>query len=175
MCDDIFLSVLKKYSNHEKWAKSIYKDIKTISNTKVGAVGQAFIECMCNRFNMTVAFPLNKQKKRVAQSPWDLKIDGISYELKTATEDIKGAFQFNHIRYHRHYDAVLCLGIAPNELYFNAWSKAAITTGKAGRLITMEKGANASYKLIKTKDQLNQISAFYSIMTEFNIRLLAAV
>jgi len=175
MCNyqEIFLNVLKKHGNHKKWDNAVYKDIKIISNTKVGSVGQDFIEDICKSLNMSVKFPLNKKKKRAAQSPWDLKIDGISFELKTATEDVGGCFQFNHIRYHREYEAVLCLGVAPNDLYFNVWSKADITTGKAGKLVTMEKGANASYKLTKTKDQLKKCEEFYSIMNDFRNRYMS--
>ena len=63
-----------------------------------------------------------------------MKIQGISFELKTATEDVHGNFQFNHIRHHRVYDAVLCVGISPDAIYFYAWSKADVATGRAGNL-----------------------------------------
>jgi len=71
----------------------------------------------------------------------------VTFELKTATEDIGGSFQFNHLRYHREYDAVLCIGIAPSDIYMGSWTKADVATGAAGKLVSMEKGANASYKL----------------------------
>lgn len=55
---------------------------------------------MCNELNYQCTFPLNKQGMKSKQSPWDIEIGGIQFELKTATEDTKGMFQFNHIRYH---------------------------------------------------------------------------
>ena len=77
-----------------------------------------------------------------------------------ATEDVKGAFQFNHIRYHRPYDAILCVGIAPNDILFDAWPKATVATGGAGRLVTMDKGSSATWKLTKRADSLRPISEF---------------
>ena len=83
----------------------------------------------------------------------------MTFELKTATEDVGGAFQFNHIRYHREYEALLCVGIAPAAIYTGAWSKADVATGKAGRLVSMERGGSVSHKLTKRPEQLHSISA----------------
>ena len=87
--------------------------------------------------------------------------------MKTATEDTTGNFQFNHIRYHRDYQAVLCLGVSPNDLFFALWSKADVVTGKAGNLVTMEKNANASYKLTKSSKSLIHINEFRVTLEEF--------
>lgn len=69
-------------------------------------------------------------------------------------------FQFNHVRYHRDYDALLCIGITPDDILFDAWSKAEVTTGKAGHLVTMDKGSSATYKLTKRGGQLRPIADF---------------
>lgn len=163
----MFIEALKKNVDNPKWKEGDFIGIKTVSNTKVGSVGQDFIESLCNTFLIPCSFPLRKDNTRVTQSPWDIEIYGIKFELKTATEDTSGSFQFNHIRYHRPYDAVLCLGITPNELYFGLWSKADVTTGKAGKLVTMEKGANASYKLTKKPSGLFPISDFEQKIKNF--------
>jgi len=164
---NIFLAALANHKNDPKWDKGNYIGIKTISNTKVGAVGQGFIEGLCKALAISCEFPLNKKNVRASQSPWDIKINGVTVELKTATEDTNSAFQFNHIRYHRDYEAVLCLGVTPDKLFFGVWSKADVTTGKAGKLVTMEKGANASYKLTKQVDGLLPISKFQNVITRF--------
>ena len=163
----IFESVIAKHSNDKKWAVGRLAGIKTLSNTKVGSVGQDFIEELCRTLNVPVIFPLNASNRRLNQSPWDLKMHEITFELKTATEDTGGKFQFNHIRYHRQYDAVLCLGVSPDELLFNIYSKAEIASGKAGKLVSMEKGANASYKLTKSKNELYSIDQFEEKLKEF--------
>ena len=164
---DLFAEVLEEFSNHSKWDDAVLGKIKTISNTKVGDVGQVFIEKLCEELSWPCEFPITKQGTRSKQSPWDIKIMDIEFELKTATEDINGKFQFNHIRYHRPYEALICLGVSPNDLYFKVWSKAEVTTGKAGKLVSMEKSANASYKLTKTPAQLYKIAEFEDEMKKF--------
>jgi len=171
MCDykKIFKEVLRENNNHSKWNTGDFKDIKLLANTKVGDVGEAFIVRLCEELNINYEFPLNKRGEHARTSPWDIRINGITFELKTATEDVHGSFQFNHIRYHRQYEAVLCLGVSPNSLQFDLWTKAGIVTGKAGNLVSMEKGANASYKLTKRKNQLFDISDFEYKIKSFSI------
>lgn len=163
----LFLDAVENNADDSKWHVGDLIGIKTVSNTKVGSIGQDFIESLCLSLGFACAFPLRKNQSRATQSPWDIDINGVKFELKTATEDTNGNFQFNHLRYHRPYDAVLCLGVTPNNLWFGLWSKADIATGKAGNLVTMEKGANASYKLTKRPRQLTPIEQFENVIKDF--------
>lgn len=156
----IMQEILAGHNDADKWNASTFEHIKRISNTKVGEVGQDFIEKLCDELGYTCVFPLNKKGVRAKQNPWDIQIDDVQFELKTATEDVSGCFQFNHIRYHRPYHGIICLGVSPSSIYFNLWSKAEISTGVAGHLVSMEKGANASYKLTKKPDKLYKINGF---------------
>lgn len=164
---NIFIAALGRNVDDPKWKQGDFIGIKTVSNTKVGSIGQDFIEGLCEAISIKCKFPLKKNESRATQSPWDLEIGGVKFELKTATEDTTGSFQFNHIRYHRPYDAVICLGVTPNNLYFGLWSKADVATGKAGNLVSMEKGANASYKLTKRPCQLMAITEFEESLKKF--------
>jgi hypothetical protein len=164
----LFEAVLAEFHDDTKWDHALFHKIKTISNSKVGSVGQAFIERLCDELKMPCSFPINAKGERVTQSSWDIKIADIEFELKTATEDTNNNFQFNHIRYHREYDGLLCLGVSPKNLYFGVWSKGDVTTGKAGHLVSMEKNANASYKLTKEPSQLFEISEFKNKIKEFS-------
>lgn len=170
----IFLEALKNNVDNPKWEVGDFIGIKTVSNTKVGSVGQDFIEGLCNDLSVGCVFPLRTDQTRATQSPWDIEINGVKFELKTATEDTNGNFQFNHIRYHRQYDAVLCLGVTPDDLWFGVWSKADVVTGKAGSLVSMEKGANASYKLTKRPQQLTHIAQFEDIINDFTTKFLSS-
>lgn len=165
----LFLEALVKNVDNPKWKEGNFVGIKTVSNTKVGSVGQDFIEGLCRVLSIPCNFPLREDGTRKTQSSWDVEINGIKFELKTATEDTSGSFQFNHLRYHRPYDAVLCLGVTPNELYFGLWSKADVATGKAGTLVSMEKGANASYKLTKKPRELFPIIEFEQRIKGFSV------
>jgi hypothetical protein len=156
----ILQGVLAQHQDADKWVGKPFEHIKRLSNSKVGDVGQDFVEALCREVGLDCEFPLNRKGTRARQNPWDIKVEGVDFELKTATEDVSGSFQFNHIRYHRPYDAVLCVGISPDNIYMNTWSKAEIVTGKAGNLVSMESGANASYKLTKRPDALHSIDEF---------------
>ena len=156
----LLLNVISEYSNANKWTNSTFGQIKQLSNTHVGDIGQVFIERLCSEIGFECEFFVNAQGNRVKQGPWDVKIEGVSFELKTATEDVSYNFQFNHIRHHRAYDAVLCVGISPDAIHFNAWSKADVATGRAGSLVTMDRGSSATFKLTKRADQLLSIDRF---------------
>lgn len=157
----ILLEVLATYSDADKWVDAPFEAIKRLSNTKVGDAGQDFVERLCAELGFDAEFPERPEGKgRQRQSPWDIRIEDVTFELKTATEDVGGSFQFNHIRYHRHYEALLCVGVSPDQIEFDAWSKAAVATGEAGHLVSMEKGGSASHKLTKRRGQLRPISDF---------------
>ncbi len=166
----LFVKALEKNVDNPKWKEGDFVGIKTVSNTKVGTIGQDFIEGLCNALSVPCNFPLRTDNTRMTQSPWDIEIFSVKFELKTATEDVGGCFQFNHIRYHRPYDAVLCLGVTPNALYFGVWSKADVVTGKAGNLVSMEKGGNASYKMTKRPRDLSPIIEFEQKIKDFTAR-----
>ncbi|RKU20363.1 hypothetical protein C6503_06110 [Candidatus Poribacteria bacterium] len=146
--------VIATYANNPKWVDAPLGDIKILSNTHIGNVGQDFIHQWCD------VEDLNWELPKSTQSPWDIRIESISFEVKTATEDVNDKFQFNHIRHHRDYQALLVLGIAPDEILFNAWRKGDVVEGKAGRLVTMDKGSSATFKLTKKPAELFPITEF---------------
>lgn len=89
----LFISALKKNVDNPKWNTGDFIGIKTVSNTKVGSIGQDFIEGLCSSLSIPCNFPLKKDKSRATQSPWDIEIKGIKFELKTATEDTKSHYE----------------------------------------------------------------------------------
>ena len=153
-------NVITTYANNPKWVDAPLGDIKILSNTHIGNVGQDFIRQWCDVEN------LNWELPESTQSPWDIRIKSVSFEVKTATEDVNGKFQFNHIRHHRDYQALLVLGIAPSEILFNAWRKGDVVEGKAGRLVTMDKGSSATFKLTKKPSELLPITKFAEKINE---------
>ncbi|MCY4128806.1 MAG: hypothetical protein OXG15_06135 [Gammaproteobacteria bacterium] len=164
---EILSVVLSEYADSDKWKSAPFEHVRRIPNTLVGSVGQDFVERLCAEYGFECAFPVNAKGVRSKNSPWDIQINGVRFELKTATEDVNGSFQFNHVRYHREYDALLCVGISPANIHFGVWSKAQVATGKAGNLVSMEKSGSASHKLTKRPDGLHSIGKFPKILTEF--------
>ena len=163
---DVMKDVIENYKNSPKWLNAPLGKIKILSNTHIGNVGQDFIKKWCE------AEGLDWEEPESAQSPWDIKIESISFEVKTATEDIKGNFQFNHIRHHRDYQALLCLGIAPDEILFDAWRKGDVVEGKAGKLSTMDKGSSATFKLTKKRSILRPITEFSDKISDLVLKII---
>lgn len=169
MCDyySIMLEAIRNNQNSVKWLGKPYEGIKYVSNTAVGNVGQTFVRKICDAIGFKNQPPLTGSGEEAYNSPWDLKIEGVTFEIKTASEDTNGGFQFNHVRLHRKYDALLCIGISPDAIWFGVWSKADVATGGAGTLTSMEQGGASDFKLSKRKKSLKRIEEFERIMKEF--------
>ena len=151
---DVMRGIIDNYQNNPKWQNAALGGIKLLSNSHVGSVGQDFVRDWCESLEISWQGPPG------AQNPWDARIAGLTFEVKTATEDVNGSFQFNHIRHHREYQALLCLGIAPNEILFDAWRKGDVAEGLAGHLVTMDKNSSATWKLTKKRADLLPIAEF---------------
>ena len=143
--------IISRYRNNPKWDGMPLGDIKALSNTHIGDVGQDFIREWCKELG------LKWEGAGGRQSPWDARIKDVTFEIKTATEDVHGNFQFNHIRHHREYQALLCLGISPGAVLFDAWRKGEVAEGVAGNLVTMDAGSSATFKLTKKRQDLRPI------------------
>ena len=169
MCDynSLMIDAINNNKNDDKWANAPFEGIKLVSNTAVGSVGQSFVRNVCNELGIANKPPITSKGKEAYNSPWDLKIENVTFEIKTASEDTKGRYQFNHVRLHREYDALLCIGISPDNIYFQVWTKAEIATGGAGKLTSMEKGGASDFKLSKSKKALLPIEMFEVALTDF--------
>lgn len=151
---ELMKQIISKYQNAQKWVNAPLGDVKALSNTHIGDVGQDFVKEWCKQNEM------KWKDSGGRQSAWDAEIQGATFEVKTATEDVGGNFQFNHIRHHRPYQALLCIGVAPDTVVFDAWRKGDVAEGKAGHLVTMDRGSSATFKLTKRKDHLRPMSEF---------------
>ena len=157
---ELLLGILSRYADSDKWVGKPFETVKRLPNTKVGEVGQCLVEQMCRVAGLGCEVPLNARGERARNASWDVRIGGKTFELKTATEDVRGAFQFNHIRFHRAYQALLCIGIGPSDIFMGAWSKADVVTEQAGHLVSMDKGSSATFKLTKRRAGLGDIGQF---------------
>ena len=162
---ELMTKVIEGYANNPKWRNAPLGRIKTLSNTHVGKAGEAFIKQWCEAHNLAWESPASHK------SPWDIRIESITFEIKTATEDVNGNFQFNHIRRHRDYEGLICLGIAPDDIRFNAWLKDTVVEDIAGPLVTMDKGSAATFKLTKKPSDLLSITQFADKISELGASL----
>ena len=150
----LLIELAKKKSIGSKWIDMPLYQIKILDNSCKGDLAEEFVMELCK----TLGFNVEPGKSRLGN--YDLEIEKKKFEVKMATEDLTGNFQFNHIRYDYKYDWLICIGISPNSILFEIFSKADVVTGKAGNLVSMGKGQNASFKLTKPKKSLKPILEF---------------
>lgn len=153
----IFLDVVLSKAIDEKWLGKPHEAFKHLPNSSKGDAGEEFLK----RYLQVLGFTVEKLNRL---GDWDLKINEKRCEVKLASEDITGAFQFNHIRYDTKYDYLICLGVTPTKLVFDIWSKAEVATEKAGTLVTMGKGQNSSFKLTKKVGSLKPIRQIKTVL-----------
>jgi len=154
----IFHDVTKRKIIDKKWTNSMHESFKHLGNTSKGDAGQEFIMKYAIELGFT-AEDFGRTGDR------DVMIQGKDFEVKLASEDTSGSFQFNHIRLDYKYDFLLCLGVTPDNLVFGIWSKADVATNKAGTLVSMGRGQNSSFKLTKKKSVLSDIHELKNKLT----------
>ena len=154
----LMLDVIRENSPHSVWVGSELESFRSVANTNRGDIGEEF-----------VARYLRLQSVAVEKSPsrnreWDIKIFDQKLEVKTASQDSGGSFQFNHIRLDRKYQFLLCLGVLPNEIMFGIWSKGEVAEGKAGTLVRMAEGQSITFKLTKKPSHLQPIDCMPDVI-----------
>lgn len=88
----------------------------------------------------------------------------IKFEVKVATQDVHGSFQFNGVRYDRDFTHLFCLGIMPNDVRFTIVPRADF---HKYTLVSMAQGSNATFKLTRRETDLLTFSQFERIVNEF--------
>lgn len=151
---DLLLQIAKEKTKLGKWDNQPLQLIKVMANSTKGDLAETF----AIEYSKALGFDVGDKISRLGD--YDAKINGMTFEVKMATEDISGNFQFNHIRYDYKYDWILCLGITPNNILFDIWSKSDLATNKAGTLVSMGRGQNSSFKLTKPRKSLHPITEF---------------
>lgn len=135
-----------------KWAKGRFIAIKALSSTEKGNIAEAFVAWLARHHGLKAAPHESKRGE------YDVMVAGKKLEVKMASEDVSGNFQFNGIRYDTKYDMLCVIGISPDEVRFNIYTKSKVTTDLT--LVAMQKNTNATYKLTRKKTELLDLAEF---------------
>jgi len=157
----LLIGIAKEKHIDKKWDNKPLYFVKILANSSKGDLAEEFVVKYCR----ALGFKVEDKKTRLGD--YDKIINGKKFEIKMATEDLGGHFQFNHLRYDYKYDGVICIGCAPDSILFDIYSKSDIATGKAGTLVSMGRSQNSSFKLTKSKTALKQISKFKKTLKKF--------
>lgn len=157
---DLFLDVVRETARHGKWEDSPFLDYRKAPNTTRGTIGEEFIRRYLIQFGMDARRPGSRVSKT------DLLVGDKRIEVKTASEDVGGTLQFNHLRHDRDYDLLLCFGVCVDRLVFGLWTKGEVAEKKAGTLVRMAEGQSVTFKLTKHPDALHPIEDLPSALRE---------
>jgi len=118
--------IVKNQHTHKlNWKDdSIYNPLKIMSSIDdKGDVGEMLLnEVLKNRFKVTW-----EKAKTSREKDWDITVDGIKIEVKTATMgNTSMTFQHEKFFKNRNYDAVVFLDFTPNNLYITFAKKSDI-------------------------------------------------
>lgn len=122
-----------------------------MENTNRGDIGEEFL----NRYLAQSGLSVQKSDARAGRQ--DMRVEGQSFEVKTASLGANNTFQFNHVRLDRDYRYLLCLGVCPDRIVYNVWRKGALAEGEAGRLVRMAEGQSITFKLTKRLAEMRPI------------------
>ncbi|MXZ99251.1 MAG: hypothetical protein F4017_02765 [Acidimicrobiaceae bacterium] len=149
---ELMIEVIREHSPPTKWTGAPLEEFRRVDNTNRGEIGEHFLRRYLVRNGMSVS-------SESRTDPTDLIIENRRFEVKTASEDVGGNFQFNHVRLDRRYDYLLCLGISPSSIWFNAWRKGEVAEERAGSLVRMAEGQSVTFKLTKRLADMRPIEA----------------
>ena len=147
---DLLVEVIRDHSPQSKWTDAPLEGFRLVANTNRGEIGEDFIR----RYLALHGIQVHGGSRT---TPTDMTIENKEFEVKTASEDVGGSYQFNHIRLDRQYDYLLCLGVSPAHIMFNGWRKGMVAEGRAGRLVRMAEGQSVTFKLTKHPDDMKAI------------------
>lgn len=147
---------------HQAWSKAPFGLFKLISTTEKGDIGEDFLAELLTAAGHSKVKVIKGRRGQYDVS-LEYKNETLLFEVKVATEDTSGAFQFNGIRYDTTYTHLFCFGISPNELGFIVVPKAKLGAGKY-KMVPMARGSNASFKLTRKKSELLSFSDFKKVI-----------
>ncbi|MDD9996981.1 MAG: hypothetical protein OXQ89_04470 [Rhodospirillaceae bacterium] len=144
---ELMLQVIRDNTPEDIWQDQPLVSYRLLGNTNRGEVGEQFIR----RYLLAAGIKAGNGNRT---SSTDMTIGKAAVEVKTASLGANGTFQFNHIRLDKRYSHLVCLGVCPDEIVYNAWRKGELAEDKAGRLVRMAEGQSVTFKLTKRSDEM---------------------
>ena len=173
-------TVISESCSKKNWLNSKNEKIKPLSTTEKGTIGEKLLEVAINSIgdNYTAEFPEIRKGDYDIRGINIVKNTSSDFEVKFATEDSNGGFQFNAMKLDAIYDYLFCIGVSPNEEYFQIIKKENLFNNnymketfncKLGSLYKKrenEKVDEMSYKLSLSKSKMKPISELLTTLRE---------
>lgn len=144
-------------ARNQQWEIGRFSAIKPLTPTEKGNIAEDFVEWLGQRMGLPTERPESRRGE------WDVSIGGTAIEVKVATLDVHGMFQFNGIRRDYNYDLLVVVGIAPSDVWLNVYAKDDLD---GLTLVPMQRNTNATFKLTRSPDDLEHPSRFAELFRE---------
>ena len=132
----------------DKWTGAKYENIKRASLTAKGKFGEKLAVAIAKYLE------LDAKSTGAYTGFFDIFINEKYVEVKTATLDVNGNFQFNGVRKVRKYDYILFVGVCYDEIVYEIYDKKYIMENCHLTRMDGEQDGNGSFKLTLKKDKL---------------------
>jgi len=150
---------------HKRWVGTKFSSLKFASPTEKGSIGEDLLGELLRELGYS-----NVKVVENRRGDYDVSVQhkkrNIKFEVKVATQDVNGSFQFNGIRYDTGYTHLFCLGVLPTTILYKIVSKSELTNQDNYRLASMQKDTNATFKLTRTENELRSFKHFKSEITQ---------
>ncbi len=162
--EDLLMKILENRKlSSAIWEGSKFALLKIMPPTNKGNIGEDFLAALLENNKCS-----NVEMPEGRRGDYDVKATRdrltATFEVKVATQDVDGAFQFNGIRCDTEYTHLFCLGILPNKIGFLLIRKDEV--GKPPhKMVAMAKNTNSLFKLTK---QVVDLSSFSQFSTALN-------
>lgn len=184
--NDILLDIInKKFNELQKYkANGIFEKINTFEGNAICQIGEIFVKEIFNKLNIKM-----KDFGEILHDEFDICLDddeniqkATKIEIKTARKGLKNnIFQFNGINPHYNVKYIICLGLCIDDAYFKIISGDKIydhktrsfyliVEDKKKKIIAMNPGNQANYKLTLNLNELEKIENFPDKINEIFIQ-----
>lgn len=153
------ISEYAQKSETEKWLRGAFAPIIKVEKGLRGEVGEDFAAAMLQLAGYKDAEKMTgRSSRKQRKGAFDIRANGRQIEVKTASEDVHGKFQFNGIKYNGDtpFDFLLLIGIAPDEAFFRMYRKGDIPPG----LPMMAKNTPGTHKLTLSPGEMHSLEDF---------------
>lgn len=147
-------------TSRDKWHRGgKFESIKPLPASDKGEI----IECFAIHLAQEAGY--NAHRNPAMHGDYDIVIADKHVEVKCATEDVHDNFQFNGISHTKEYDFLLVVGVSPDSVGFNIYTKKeAIKKATVPMAKTARKTAGTTYKFTHTLGQLYSIARFKEVL-----------
>lgn len=150
--------IAKRTFKFEGWEGKQFSCFKFASATEKGDMGEDFLS------EMLVALGYkNVEVVKGRRGHYDVRVKNlrkdVKFEVKTATLDTHGNFQFNGIRYDTQYTHLFFFGVLPEEIRYEIVPKSKIGSTNY-KMMPMQKSTNATFKITRPSAKLEKFGTF---------------